>query len=129
MSFDKDELHQFEELLTRKLDEQHLELIGKLEDQRVELIGKLDEQRVELTGKLDEQRVELTGKLDEQRVGIMSDVRSLLQPIKDDLSDIKERLDELMKTEAEDVNQAIIEIESLKKKVRQLEQRLAVLEH
>jgi DNA repair exonuclease SbcCD ATPase subunit len=86
------------------------------------------EQLQQLEMLFDRQRIELIGKMDEQRSDIMADIRSLLQPIKDDLVDIKMRLDELTKTEADDIDEAIIEIEALKKKVKQLEHRLAVLE-
>lgn len=106
MKFDQEQIQQLEEILSRKLDEQRVELIGKIDDKGAELIGKLDE----------------------QRIAIMSDVRSLLQPIKDDLAYIKQRLDTLFDMESEDIRMNFKEIKKLKVYVKQLEQRIAALE-
>lgn len=76
---------------------------------------------------------ELALKLDEQRAAIALDARSLLyqelQPIKDDLTYVKQRLDALFEMESEDVQMNYREIEKLKTYVKRLEQRIAALEH
>ncbi len=67
----------------------------------------------------------LTRKFDEQHSALVIE----LLPLKEDLAYVKHRLDELYKMENEDVEQAFGEIEALKKKVKQLEHRLTLLEH
>lgn len=71
-------------------------------------------------------------KLDQQRSAIVLDTKTLLQqelrPIRRDLEYIKEQLDKLFKMESEDIQAAYGEIEELKEKVKELEQRITILE-
>lgn len=75
----------------------------------------------------------LTRKFDEQRSVIMADTATLLEqklrPIREDISYVKQRLNALFEMESEDIQMNYKEIEKLKAHVRQLEQRIAALEH
>ncbi len=71
-------------------------------------------------------------QLQELRQGIRSDVsldtRNLVQPIYDELQHIQHRLDQIFRTEKEDIQAAYEDIEKVKKKVKQIERRLSALE-
>lgn len=70
--------------------------------------------------------------LQEQRAEIMTDTRALLEqelrPIRADIEEIKDRLNRLSVRESGDTSMVVAEIESLKKKIKRLEGRLAALE-
>jgi hypothetical protein len=74
------------------------------------------EELQQLEALFQKQRDDLIDKMDDQRIGIMSDVRSLLQPIKDDLAYLKQEIREVKKMAVEDVEQAFGENDRLKKK-------------
>jgi len=78
-------------------------------------------------------------RFEAQRADILADTRAMireelaaqLQLIRDDIADVKKRLDRFFAMESEDVKVAYMDIEELnglKKKIVQLEQRVAVLE-
>ena len=75
---------------------------------------------------------QLKTMFDDQRSAIMGDTRTVLEaqlrPIKEEITLIKERLDRLGETEAEDTHVAFKEIDGLKKKIKKLELRITALE-
>lgn len=74
----------------------------------------------------------LSTALEAQRADIMRDTRALLEqelrPIRDELASIKEKLEQLEKREDEDTLMMFREVELLKKKIKRLESRIAMLE-
>lgn len=65
---------------------------------------------------------------EEVPVLVREEIRSELQPIREDLRAIKLRLDRFFEMESGDIKAAYLEIDSLKKQVKKLEHRIAALE-
>lgn len=56
---------------------------------------------------------------------IIFDIKSIIQPLKDDVEYMKERLDQSFETESEDILAVYSDIDNLKKRVRKLELKRA----
>lgn len=92
-------------------DKEELKQLGNLFDRQHKLIVGETRELVEGT-----------------RSSIMTDIRSLLRPIIDDIAEIKQKIDQLYKMVNDDLGVAYKEIDVLKRQVTKLERRITVLE-
>ncbi|MBI4948093.1 hypothetical protein HY844_00850 [Candidatus Berkelbacteria bacterium] len=76
----------------------------------------------ELLAKIDNLMVD---RFKEQSI----DIKIQLAPIKEELNEVKDRLDQLFKVESDDVGAAFKDIIKLNRKVKELERRVHALEN
>jgi len=123
MAFDKDEIKQLKELF----DEQSERFDVKLEGLSSQFDDKLESLSVRLDKKLEKQDDKSSKLISDEHSAISLTLRTAIQGVENELEDIKINISRLTEMETGDIRGAYEDIEFLKRRIKSLESKIALI--